>query len=120
MKSSSSTAASVKPRPPMPDPPPPSLPPPVLHNLRQMELDDAIVVNLESGKVCMNETALMDASRFPWRERLFEQMTRVLEAMDRCNGPGGSGSGHGPLDGAREQDTEVPLPMRVLLHAPSR
>jgi hypothetical protein len=68
-----------------------------------MELDDVIIVNLETGKARMGETAADDASRFPWRERLYEELTRVLEAMDRINGPGSAG----PSDGANEQDAEV-------------
>jgi hypothetical protein len=70
-----------------------------------MELDDVVIVNLETGKARMSETATDDASRFPWREWLYEELTRVLEAMDRINGPGSAG----PSDSGNEQDAEVLL-----------
>lgn len=47
-----------------------------------MELDEVVVINIDAGKIRMSSDAIQAANNLPWRKQMFEQLTKVMEAMD--------------------------------------
>uniref|UniRef100_A0A061RND3 Denn domain-containing protein 1b n=1 Tax=Tetraselmis sp. GSL018 TaxID=582737 RepID=A0A061RND3_9CHLO len=66
------------------------LPRSMLPRLEQMALEDVVVVNIDTGKLRMVPQAQQSADCFPWRERICENLQKVLDAL-----------GAPPAEGAR-------------------
>jgi len=54
--------------------------------LAKMELEEAVVVNLDTGKIRLNEDARLAADQLPWREHMFERLYKVMESLDGSHG----------------------------------